>query len=147
MKFSIKDYLAYPALIEKDEDGTAYDVQIRGWDGAVTFGCSREEAKEMAQTVITDMAAAYFKDRQLIPPACKAEPGDEIIRLPYDLAIKFMISNALTQGGFRPAGIAKILGWSPQKLEHVLNFRRSAKLDSLAKILEAVNIPFSITAG
>jgi|GEM_PF-335430 antitoxin HicB len=147
MKFNIKDYLFYPAIIQRDEDGTAWDVEIRGWDGAVTFGRSFEEAKVMAQAVIIDMAAGYVKDRKLIPPACKGEPGDELIRIPYDIALKFIIRNVITEGRFHLAGIAKMLNCSPQKVDHVLNFHRSTKLDSLAKILAAVHVPFSVTAG
>ena len=141
---NISDFLKYPARIERDADTNAYAVFVKYEGGQwATSGETYEEALDMAFSVIYD-SAEYLAGKEPIPSSGSHEDGDVDICVPYDLALKFMLRNAMLEERWRLSDVAKKLGYSPQKVARFLNFDRATKLESLGEIFELIGRPLSI---
>lgn len=140
---NIADFMIYPARFEKEADGGfSVFVRVKG-DEWATQGNTEEEAKAMALSVIID-SAGFMAGKELIPTADQAQEGDVMISLPIDVALKFMLRNAMLEERWRIADIARKINCTPQRLANILDFSRSSKLGHLAEVFEAIGRPLKI---
>lgn len=138
----LSDYLYYPAIIVEEDHG--YIINIRDWPGTFSQADTFDEAVDMAYSLILDMATFYVQDNKEIPHGLKAQKDDVVIDIPYDIAIKFMLRNAMREEHYRPIDLSKKLGITPQKLNQDLGFTRKTKLDTIASLFKAIGRSLSI---
>ena len=110
----------------------------------VTEGETRDEALDLANSVIVEMAET-LAGHQLIPAAGEAQPGDVMLELSPDFALKVMLRNAMFEEGVRVSDIAKARGVRPQAVFKIVDFSRASKLSSLMPLFEAVKRPLKIS--
>ena len=140
---NIKDYLTYPALIEKADDGT-YSVNIRGLPHSHTCANTYDEAKAMALELILD-CAAFDAGRTLIAKGDDAKAEEVAINVPADAAIKMMLRNVMYLSHVNVHQLANKINEPDSKVRNTLNFRRATKLETLMLFFKELNAPLSIT--
>ncbi len=144
---NIKDYQAYPATFTPDGAG-GFNVRIHhsneGQEGWNTCGKTWQEAGEMAVQCIMDAAAADA-GRHEIPHTVQAAPGDVLIALPADVALKIMLRNVMFAGGMSVSDLARKTGRRPQAVFKILDFAKSSRLSTLAPLFAAAGRPLNIS--
>ncbi len=140
---TINDYLIYPARFVSEDVG-GYSVFVRHELGEwCTQGDTFEQAKEMALSLIID-CANFVAGKEPIPKACEPQEGDVQIFVPMDLALKFMLRNAMLEERWRVSDLAHKMNCTPQRLFKVVDFGRASKLELLAQVFEAIGRPLKI---
>lgn len=140
---NIKDYETYPAIIEgNDHDG--YTVEIRGLDHAHTQGDTLDEAKSMAYELIVD-CAGFDAGKRPLAKGSALRAGEVPISVPADVALKFMLRDAMLDARMTVAALAKKLGEPYTTVRNTLDFRRATKLDTMSRYFAAVGTPLNIS--
>ena len=140
----IKDYLSYPVRLEAEAEG-GFSVFVRLEDRELpTQAETEDEAKQMALSALIDWASA-FAGKAPIAKAGIAQEGDIMIYVPMDLALKFMLRNAMLEERWRIADLARKMNCTPQRLFKVVDFGRASKLELLAQVFEAIGRPLQIS--
>ena len=68
-----------------------------------------------------------------------------IVDVGYDTALKIMLRNTMIDLMVRPSELARRLGVSNQRLNNILNFRKTTGLNALADCFNALGKPLNIT--
>lgn len=139
----VEDYLAYPATVEPNGEG-GFIVTLRGWEGAMTEGKDYDDAMRMAHELVLDCVGFVLAEHKPIPHGIKAEPGDVLIRMTYDEALKMMLRNAMFEDRYRPADLAAALKVGRQKITSALNLRKTTSLNFLAQCCQAISRPLKL---
>ena len=139
----IEDYLTYPATVEGN-DTEGYVVKLRGWEGAITGDQTYDDALNMAHELVLDCVGFVLAEHKPIPHGIKAEPGDVLIRMTYDGALKMMLRNAMFEDRYRPADLAAALKAGRQKITSALNLRKTTSLNFLAQCCQAISRPLKL---
>lgn len=140
---NILEFMQYPALIEKADDGT-YSVELRDFPHSHTCGDTYEEALTMAKDLIID-CATFDAGHVLIAKGSPCTSGEVAIHISADTAIKIMFRNLMLQKRINMHQLADKIGEQDAKVRNTLNFRRATKLETLMLFFNAINEPLSIT--
>lgn len=140
---NILEYMQYPALIEKSEDGT-FSVNLRDFPHSHTCGDTYEEALAMAKDLIID-CATFDAGHMLIAKGSSSTSGEVMIHISPDTAIKIMLRNLMLQKRINVHQLAEKIGEPDSKVRNTLNFRRATKLETLMLFFKAIDAPLSIT--
>ena len=134
---NINDYLKYSAIVSIDGSG---------WEGALSQGRDMEEARAMAREVIYDYIEGLVEFKKRIPVPAVIDDGSRfIVDVGYDTALKIMLRNTMIDLMVRPSELARRLGVSNQRLNNILNFRKTTGLNALADCFNALGKPLKIT--
>lgn len=139
----LNDYRFYPICITPI--GNEFCGQIRGIEGAVTNGRDVNEVQFLAPSLIRDWALFCHQDWQLMPPAATPQDDDYICDIGVDSALKIMIRNLMLEQKIKAKKLADSLGFTPQRLNTVLDMSKSTKLQTLADVFVALNRPLKIS--
>lgn len=143
---NINDYLKYSANIRKGDQFFIVSIDGEGWEGALTQGRDMEEARAMAREVIYDYIEGLVEFKKRIPVPAVIDDGSRfIVDVGYDTALKIMLRNTMIDLMVRPSELARRLGVSNQRLNNILNFRKTTGLNALADCFNALGKPLRIT--
>ena len=135
---NINDYLKYSANIRKGDQFFIVSIDGSGWEGALSQGRDMEEARAMAREVIYDYIEGLVEFKKRIPVPAVIDDGSRfIVDVGYDTALKIMLR--------KPSELARRLGVSNQRLNNILNFRKTTGLNALADCFNALGKPLKIT--
>lgn len=146
----VSDFMSYPAdfIPAAADEGGGFTVVIHhsndekeGW---ITEGDDFDDAMEWARQCIFD-AFDFDAGQQLIPHTVPAKPGQIMVSISMDRALKAMLRNAMFEQGIRVSDIAKAKGVRPQKIFNLLNFEKATKLELLRPLFEFIGRPLAIS--
>lgn len=141
---TVSEFLTYPVRLEPEAaGGYSVFVKVEG-DELATQGETKEDALNMAKSLIIDNAG-FVAGKEPIPKAGTPADGDELVTLPVDTALKFMLRNAMLEERWRISDLARKLGYTPQRLYRLIDFTNATKLDLLAPIFTAIGRPLHIS--
>ena len=143
---NINDYLKYSASIRKGDRFFIISIDGNGWEGALSQGRDMEEARMMAKEAIYDYIEGLVEFKKRVPVPTVIDDGSRfIIDVGYDTALKIMLRNTMIDLMVRPSELARRLGVSNQRLNNILNFRKTTGLNALADCFNALGKPLKIT--
>lgn len=122
--------LGYPAILEKDHDGTLL-VSFPDFPEAHTFGDDKDEALVRARDALATIIDAYIHDRQAIPRPSILERGMYEVRLPALTVAKVELYNTMRAGRVTKTDLAKRLGWHLPQVDRLLDVHHASRLDQL----------------
>lgn len=128
--------LSYPANFVRDGEG--YLVTFPDIPEAITYGDTREEAKDMAADALKTAMDFYFEDRRLVPSPSKMSDGQVLIELPASVAAKVLLLNEMVVQRQRPVDLARKMDVRPQEVTRLLNLHYPTKIDGVAAALRAL---------
>ena len=142
---NFKDFSRYPATFIASPEG-GFTVKVSGIDGVISEGDTKEEAVRNAIRAIADMANYYLDDKKQIPPAPAAKEGEEMIDLPFGMAMKLVIRNLMLDKGVSQKALASAIGCSAQLVSQSLDLARTrTSVDALLKYLDVLGIQLKIS--
>lgn len=140
-------YWAYPVRFIPAKEG-GYTVIVSGIEGAITEGDDKETAEKSAVSVIADVANYYFDEKKMIPPAPGKKDDEELVRLPFAMALKIALRNELIEQKLSQSELARRLGMSAQLLSQTLDLARTrTSIDVLINAFEAIGKKIDVVIG
>jgi antitoxin HicB len=122
--------LGYPAILEKDQDGTLL-VSFPDFPEAHTFGDDKDEALVRARDALATIIDAYIHDRQAIPRPSILERGMYEVRLPALTVAKVELYNTMRAARVTKTDLARRLGWHLPQVDRLLDVHHASRLDQL----------------
>ena len=142
---NFKDYSAYPATLIVSPEG-GFTVKVSGIGGVISEGDSRKEAVKNTLAALADMANYYLDEKQPIPPAPPIREGEEMIELPFVMALKLMIRNLMLEKGISQRALAVSVGSSPQLVAQTLDLARTrTSVDALIAYLRELGMDLEVS--
>ena len=131
--------IAYPALIELDEDGTNYTVRFPDLEGCLTYGPDLDTAKENAREALSAYLESLDSRSDDIPAASKPK-GENVFYISPDISVAFAIriKQVRARKGLTQKEVADKLGIGWASYQRIENPRRTNPTLSTIRRLEEV---------
>ena len=129
--------LRYPAEIRQDPKGKDWVVQFPDLKGANTGGMSLDEALREAADCLGSHLAKLLADRSLIPPPSVPRVKQRLIPVPFWIAAKIALCQAMGQQGISNTEPARRLGVSETVVRRMLDPDHATKSFRLESALLA----------
>ena len=134
----------YPCNIELDEEEMAesgreaYSVTFPDLPGAITFGWTWEEAREMAEDVLDLVIGVCADDGGDIPQPSEPKPGQVLVPVPIVTATKLVLNEAMREKGITQPELAKLLNISEEEARKTCETRYRTHITRMEKALRAI---------
>ena len=128
---------AYPCQITPHENNELI-VSFPDVPGALTSGCSRAEALEMASEALSVMLAGRVVDRKSIPVPSPVADGQEVVTVDPVTAAKLELYSAMRDQGITKRALAKRMGLSETTVGRLTDPDHRSHIDLVVNALRAV---------
>jgi antitoxin HicB len=128
--------LQYPAVLEKDDNGT-WLVTFPDFDDAVTFGDTREEALTHAVDALETVMIARIKHKLDIPTPSAAR-GKPLVTIPPLTAAKALLYQELREQNVSIRQLAKKLQCEYPVAHRLLDTSRKTQVNEIARTLQVL---------
>lgn len=122
----------YPAILEKDDDGTVM-VTFADLPGA-TFGDDEADALRNAVDMLETVLIGYIGDRADIPEPSPAD-GRPVVSPSLLGMLKLAVYTAMRAKGWRKADLARAMGLNPRQIDRLLDLRHASTVVQLEQAL------------
>ena len=126
--------LAYPIHLEDDDDTVL--ATSPDFPELTTFGTDRNEAVARSADAVEEAIAARMHNDQDIPPPSQ---GSDCAVVPALTATKVMLYQGMRDQGIGREELARRLGCSMTKVDHLLDIQHRSKLEHLDIALRAID--------
>ncbi len=134
--------MRYPAIISRDHEGKDYVVTFPDLEGAVTGGRTFDEACDEAADCLASWLAFALAQRKPIPapsgPTKHRGKKRESIPVPFWIAPKIALYQAMTEQGLSNSDLARKLGVSETVVRRMLDPDHATKPAKIEGALRAV---------
>lgn len=135
---------AYPASVERDEDGwhivTFPDF---GWGG--TCGATLEEALIEAQDLLRELISTTIREGGPLPAPSLPDTGHRMVAPPVRIALKAALHEACLQAGAPRSRLARDLGVAEDELGAMLNPGRATRPAEIENALRRMGKRVAVT--
>ncbi len=114
------DTYAYPAELERDEDGR-HVVSFPDFGWGATDGATRGEALEEAGDLLRELIAATIRAGEALPQPSRAGKPRPLIVPPLQIALKAALYEAWREAGISQRRLARELGIAESEVRRMLN--------------------------
>ena len=126
---------SYPALFRKDEDGRVV-VSFPDFPHALTDGADAQEAMEEAIDCLGTVLAHAIASRQSIPPSSPEKRGQKQVPVPFWIAGKLALFQAMQEQGISNSELARRLGVRETVVRRMLDPNHDTRSEKLQAALE-----------
>ncbi|KEY87812.1 Antitoxin HicB [compost metagenome] len=105
---------------------------------AHSAGDTLEELLRLAAEGLEVALSIYVDQLRPIPPASPAKEGQHVIRLSALVNAKIALWNAMREKGMRKADLCRTLGAVQSKVDRLLDFEHSSKIEQVEIALAAL---------
>jgi len=143
----MSEQFAYPVAIERDEAGF-YLVTFPDFPETATDGRSEAEALHEAADALEEAIAGRINRGDDIPHPSRPKPGQAIVPVPAQIAVKAALYLAVKEAGIRNTELARRLGADEKEVRRLLDPHHKSKLPRIEAALEALgkNLVISMEA-
>lgn len=110
-----------------------------------------DEAHAMAEAIdaIESTLSIYVDERQAIPEATPAHPGEKVIYLPAVTVAKIVLWNTMIERDMRKADLRRLLGVHQVQGDRLVDFLHTSKMEQVEAALAALGkrLTFSVEAA
>lgn len=103
-----------------------------------SYGDDKEHAIREAVDAIETTLSIYVDQREVIPQASPAQPGEEVIHLPAVTVAKIVLWNEMMARDMRKADLCRLLGVAQTQGDRLVDFLHTSKMDAIEKALTAL---------
>ncbi len=128
--------LQYPAMLEKDDNGT-FLVTFPDFDDAVTYGDTREEALDHAVDALETVILSRMKHRLDIPTPSAAR-GKPLVGIPPLTAAKALLYKELHEQNISIRQLAHKLKCEYPVAHRLLDVSRKTQVNEIARALHVL---------
>ncbi len=128
--------LHYPAVLEKDDNGT-WLVTFPDFDDAVTFGETREEALAHAVDALETVVISRMRHRLDIPKPSPAR-GRPVVSIPPLTAAKALLHQELREQNLSIRQLARRLNCEYPVAHRLLDANRKTQVNQIARALQVL---------
>ncbi|CAK0745645.1 antitoxin HicB [Azospirillaceae bacterium] len=128
--------LAYYVTAEATEEG--WTVRARDLPELITFVDHPEAIADQAADALVEALAARIADREEIPPPSAGLPGELLVAVPSQAAVKALLWQALKARGWRRADMARALNCTQSQVDRLLSLRHASRYDQVDAALSAL---------
>ncbi len=128
--------LHYPAVLEKDDNGT-WLVTFPDFDDAVTFGETREEALAHAVDALETVVISRMRRRLNIPKPSPAR-GRPVVSIPPLTAAKALLHQELREQNLSIRQLARRLNCEYPVAHRLLDANRKTQVNQIARALQVL---------
>ncbi|SPT70092.1 hypothetical protein [Anaerobiospirillum thomasii] len=140
---NINDYLIYGFKFEQEDLGFSVLPGEELHYGA-TQGDSYDEAYDMAQWFVRDVADSRFRDMEFMPKALPLTEGMVAVNIGVDSALKIMLRNVMVETRTKQVKLAKLMNIKPQAVTNILTFDKGTKIETLYHAFAVMGKPLQI---
>lgn len=105
-----------------------------------SYGDDREHAIREAVDAIETTLSIYVDQRESIPQASPAQPGEEVIHLPAVTVAKIVLWNEMMARDMRKADLCRLLGLAQTQGDRLVDFLHTSKMEAIEKALSALGV-------
>lgn len=135
----------------------SYAVKIRAEAGSFWSSCrdipeahsAGDTEDELLENAVEGLELAltiYVDQSRPIPLPSAPVEGERLVHLPALVAAKVALWNAMRKAGLRKADLARLLGSSQTKVDRLVDFEHSSKIEQVEAALKAVGHRLQIGA-
>ena len=103
-----------------------------------SYGDDKEHAISEAVDAIETTLSIYVDQRQAIPQASPAQPGEHVVHLPAVTVAKIVLWNEMTARDMRKADLCRLLGLAQTQGDRLVDFLHTSKMEAIEKALAAL---------
>ena len=103
-----------------------------------SYGDDKEHAIREAVDAIETTLSIYVDQREVIPLASPAQPGEEVIHLPAVTVAKIFLWNEMMARDMRKADLCRFLGLAQTQGDRLVDFLHTSKMEAIEKALAAL---------
>lgn len=103
-----------------------------------SYGDDKEHAISEAVDAIETTLSIYVDQRQAIPQASPAQPGEQVIHLPAVTVAKIVLWNEMIARDMRKADLCRLLGLAQTQGDRLVDFLHTSKMEAIEKALAAM---------
>ena len=134
----------FPVELAPDDNDTIL-VTFPDVPGAITFGDDEADALGRAVSALETVLNAMMADRQDIPVPSPAN-GRPTVAPTLLGALKLSVYQAMRSRGWRKADLGRAMGLDPQRVDWLLDLRRTSTVAQLDQAMWVCGRRFSIVA-
>ena len=127
----------YPATLEHCADGEVI-VRFPDLGGTITGGKNQTEALAEAADLLGSAIAHSIAEKEFIPPPSAPKRGQRLIAVPFWIAGKLAVYQAIRDAGITNVELAKRLGVTEAVVRRILDPDHETKGRKLAAALAAL---------
>ena len=124
----------YPATLERCPDGEVI-VRFPDLNGTITGGKNEAEALAEASDLLGSAIAHSIAEKELISPPSAPKRGQRLIAVPFWIAGKLAVYQAIQEAGITNVELAKRLGVTEAVVRRILDPEHETKVRKLAAAL------------
>lgn len=109
-----------------------------------SYGDDKEHAISQAVDAIETTLSIYVDQRQAIPQASPAQPGEHAVRLPAVTVAKIILWNEMMARDMRKADLCRILGLAQTQGDRLVDFLHTSKMEAVETALRALNVKLRV---
>ncbi|MFL1502124.1 type II toxin-antitoxin system HicB family antitoxin [Pseudomonas sp. S191] len=110
-----------------------------------SYGDDKEHAISEAVDAIETTLSIYVDQRQAIPQASPAQPGEHVVRLPAVTVAKIVLWNEMMARDLRKADLCRLLGLAQTQGDRLVDFLHTSKMEAIEKALAALGKRLSVS--
>lgn len=110
-----------------------------------SYGDDKEHAISEAVDAIETTLSIYVDQRQAIPKASPAQPGEHVVRLPAVTVAKIVLWNEMMARDLRKADLCRLLGLAQTQGDRLVDFLHTSKMEAIEKALAALGKRLSVS--
>jgi antitoxin HicB len=135
----------YPAEFTPAAEG-GFVVTFPDIPEAITQGETVEECIEDATDALDEAITGRINAKLEIPKASLAQPGQYLISVPMQTALKAALYEEVSKLGWSKVGMATQLGIDEREVRRLLDPYHPTKLPRIAEILQRVGVRTTVVA-
>ena len=128
---------AYPAEIERDEDGR-HVVTFPDFGWGATDGASREEALAEARDLLRELIATTIREGKDLPEPSRAGKRRPLVDPPVQIALKAALYEAARQAGISQRRLARDLDVAESEIRRVLDPDHNTRAATMDRALRSL---------
>lgn len=109
-----------------------------------SYGDDKKHAIGEAVDAIETTLSIYVDQREAIPQASPAQPGEEVVHLPAVTVAKIVLWNEMMARDMRKADLCRILAVSQTQGDRLVDFLHTSKMEALEDALRALNVKLQL---
>ena len=110
-----------------------------------SYGDDKEHAIREAVDAIETTLSIYVDQRETIPQASPAQPGEVVIYLPAVTVAKIALWNEMMARDMRKADLCRLLGVHQAQGDRLVDFLHTSKMEQLENALAALGKRLSVS--
>jgi antitoxin HicB len=128
--------LQYPAVLEKDDNGT-WLVTFPDFDDAVTFGDTREEAMAHSVDALESVIISRMRHKLAVPTPSAAR-GKPLVTIPPLIAAKALLYKELSEQHISIRQLAQKLQCEYPVARRLVDVSRKTQVNEIARALQVL---------